>query len=145
MDGAGINNSVYAQRFAGMYIPDKEKEVREIVDAKDRIDKQLGIKECKTCKSRRYVDVSNDPGVSFKTPAYVPAGMSGVAVARHENEHVVREKARAEREGREVAGVSVNFIIGTCPECGRTYVAGGVTRVITVPKGHDDRKPEAEE
>lgn len=111
--------------------PSKPGPVQEIADKQA---KKLGLKECQTCKSRRYVDVSDDPGVSFKTPTYIPAGMSGVAVARHENEHVVRGKARAEREGKEVVGISVNFIIGTCPECGRTYVAGGITRVVTVPK-----------
>ncbi|MGE5398344.1 MAG: hypothetical protein ACM3MK_12545 [Chitinophagales bacterium] len=53
--------------------------------------------------------------------------MSGMAVAAHENEHVVREQAKASQEGKEVVSQSVQLFSATCPECGKTYVSGGRT------------------
>lgn len=95
--------------------------------------------ECETCKNRRYQDQSDDPGVSFKSASKIAPGMVSSAVRGHEQEHVVRERAKAEREGREV--VSQNVIIKTaiCPECGKSYVAGGETITVTkkVPESNE--------
>lgn len=96
--------------------------------------------ECQTCKKRKYQDGSDDPGVSFKTPSHIDPGQSSAAVRGHELEHVVRERARAEKEGRRVISQSVTMQTGICPECGRIYTAGGVTRTVTAA----DTKPKEE-
>lgn len=87
--------------------------------------------ECKTCKERKYQDGSNDPGVSFKTPTHIGPDQSASAVLGHEMEHVVRERAKAQSEGRRVVSQSVTMHTAICPECGRVYTAGGVTRTTT--------------
>ena len=46
-------------------------------------------------------------------------------------EHVYREQAKADREGREVVSQSVTMHTGICPECGKSYVSGGTTRTVT--------------
>ena len=87
--------------------------------------------ECQTCKERKYQDGSDDPGVSFKTPTSVAPEQAASAVRGHENEHVVREQAKARREDRRVVSQSVTYHTGICPECGKTYVSGGTTRTAT--------------
>ena len=98
--------------------------------------------ECKTCESRRYVDKSDDPSVSFQTPTSISANQSMAAVASHENEHVSNERAKAHRDGREIINQTVNLTYACCPECGRSYVSGGTTRTTSVGKadsGEDDK------
>lgn len=87
--------------------------------------------ECQTCKERKYQDGSNDPGVSFKTPSHIAPEMAGAAVRGHEMEHVVREQAKAQREGRRVINQSVSIHTAICPECGKAYISGGTTRTTT--------------
>lgn len=100
--------------------------------------KQIGIIPCVTCASRVYQDGSDDPGVSFKTPQHVAPEASFSAVMSHEMEHVSREQSKAERESREVIAQSVTLHRAICPECGKQYVAGGVTRTTT--RGRDEPK-----
>ena len=97
----------------------------------DQILKRIGLKECETCKSRQYQDGSNDPGVSFKTPTHISPDNAAQAVSSHEQEHVTRERSKAQREGRQVVYQSVMIFTATCPECGRTYVSGGRTVTVT--------------
>ncbi len=87
--------------------------------------------ECQTCKERKYQDGSNDPGVSFKTPTNVAPEQAAAAVRGHEQEHVVREQAKAQRENREVVSQSVTYHTAICPECGKVYISGGTTRTST--------------
>jgi len=87
--------------------------------------------ECQTCKERKYQDGSNDPGVSFKTPTNIAPEQAASAVRGHENEHVVREQAKAQREDRKVVSQSVTYHTDICPECGKVYVSGGTTRTVT--------------
>ena len=113
------------------------------VDIPGMSDKQeiaLGLKpvdpanptgECQTCKQRKYQDGSNDPGVSFKTPTRMDPDKAASAVRGHEQEHVVRERAAASREGRKVVSQSVSIHTAICPECGRVYVSGGLTTTVT--------------
>ena len=89
--------------------------------------------ECQTCARRKYQDGSDDPGVSFKTPTNLDPDQAAMAVRSHEQEHVVRERAEAQREGRKVLSQSVTIHTEICPECGRVYVSGGVTRTVTAP------------
>ena len=94
--------------------------------------------ECQTCKERKYQDESDDPGVSFKTATNVAPERAAAAVRGHEQEHVVREQAKAEREGRKVVSQSVTIHTGICPECGKTYVSGGTTRTTTMADNRED-------
>ena len=87
--------------------------------------------ECQTCKERKYQDGSNDPGVSYQTPTNIDPAQAASAVRGHEQEHVVREQAKAQREGREVVSQSVTLHTDICPECGKVYISGGTTRTTT--------------
>ncbi len=87
--------------------------------------------ECQTCKNRKYQDGSDDPGVSYKTPTNISPEKSAASVRAHEKEHVVREQAKAQREGRRVVSQDVTYQTGICPECGKVYIAGGTTRTVT--------------
>lgn len=87
--------------------------------------------ECQTCKNRKYKDGSDDPGVSFKAATRISPEKAAAAVRSHEMEHVTRERAKAERENRKVVSQTVTYKTGICPECGRTYIAGGNTRTVT--------------
>ncbi|NLV36496.1 MAG: hypothetical protein GXY17_07470 [Clostridiaceae bacterium] len=93
--------------------------------------KRMGAIECETCKNRTYQDGSDDPGVSFKAPGHVDPASSWAVIRSHEQEHVMREQGKAKVEGRRVISQSVSLSTATCPECGRVYVAGGVTRTTT--------------
>ena len=94
--------------------------------------------KCQTCARRKYQDGSDDPGVSFKTPTKMNPEQAATAVRGHEQEHVVRERAEAEREDRKVISQSVTIHTDICPECGRVYVSGGVTRTVTAADNQDE-------
>jgi len=94
--------------------------------------------ECQTCKNRKYVDSSDDPSVSFQSPTHISPGQAASSVMSHEQEHVSNEQARAEKEDRKVVSQTVSLSMSACPECGRIYVSGGVTRTITVKKNSPD-------
>ena len=100
---------------------EKTKSPREILEEET----------CQTCERRKYQDGSDDPGVSFKTAAHIDADASAAVVRGHEQEHVVREQAAAERDGREVVQQSVTLHNAICPECGEVYTSGGTTRTTT--------------
>jgi ribosomal protein L32 len=87
--------------------------------------------ECQTCKNREYVDVSDDPSVSFQSPTHIGPGQAASSVMSHEYEHVSHEQARAQKDGRKVVSQTVSLSMSVCPECGRMYVSGGVTHTIT--------------
>lgn len=88
--------------------------------------------ECRTCAERKYLDGSDDPGVSFQTPTHISPETSASAVMSHEMEHVTREQGKASREGREVVSQRVQLHSAICPECGKPYIAGGTTTTTTV-------------
>ena len=69
--------------------------------------------------------------MSYKTPTTIAPEQAATAVRSHEQEHVVREQSKAQREGREVVSQSVTMHTAICPECGRTYISGGTTRTTT--------------
>jgi len=95
---------------------------------------QRATNECQTCDSRRYVDESSDGGVSFQTPTHISPEESFSAVRAHEYEHIRRDRAAAERDGREVIYQSVSFRTATCAECGQVYKAGGTARTVSRSK-----------
>ena len=87
--------------------------------------------ECQTCEGRKYQDESDDSGVSFQAPGHIAPEVSGSVVRGHEMEHVLRERAQAQQEDREVVRQSVVLHNSICPECGRVYVSGGTTSTTT--------------
>ena len=99
--------------------------------------------ECQTCENRKYQDGSDDPGVSFKTATNVAPEQAASAVRGHEQEHVVREQAKAQREDRKVVSQSVTIHTAICPECGDVYVSGGTTRTTT--RANPVQEPQGQE
>lgn len=82
--------------------------------------------ECETCKERKYQDGS-DEMVSFKTPGHIAPQNSAAMVLSHEREHVTNAFQKAAQNNGKVERVSVRLKSAICPECGRTYISGGVT------------------
>ncbi len=113
----------------------------EGVSGNEALEKLDGSEECQTCKQRKYQDGSDDMGVSFKTPTHVAPEAAASAVRGHEQEHVVREQAKAEREDRRVVSQDVTLHTGICPECGKVYISGGTTRTVTAAES----EPQAED
>ena len=86
--------------------------------------------ECETCANRTYVDGSNESDVSFKTAAHIAPEAAASTVRAHEYEHVRNAYQEDSKEGKELLSVSVSLKTAICPECGKTYVAGGKTRTL---------------
>ena len=86
---------------------------------------------CQTCESRRYVDRSDDPSVSFQTPTRISPNEAASKVMAHEREHVANEQAKADREGRRIISQTISLSTAMCSECGRVFVSGGTTRTVS--------------
>ena len=99
--------------------PKKEEKVKKGI--------QDPTEECQTCKNRKYKDKSNEM-VSFKPPAHLSPENAASAVRAHEQEHVSNAYAKAATNNGKVLSASVSIHTAVCPECGRTYIAGGTTR-----------------
>lgn len=84
--------------------------------------------KCETCENRTYVDGSNENDVSFKSPGHIAPESAASRVMAHEYEHVRNAYQEDKEEGKELVSVSVSLKTAICPECGKTYVAGGETR-----------------
>lgn len=84
--------------------------------------------KCETCENRTYVDGSNESDVSFKAPGHIAPEAAASRVMAHEYEHVRNAYQEDKKEGKELVSVSVSLKTAICPECGKTYVAGGETR-----------------
>ena len=82
--------------------------------------------ECETCKNRKYQDGS-DEMVSFKTAQHISPQAAASRVRGHEAEHVSNAYKDAAMNNGKVLQASVSIRTAVCPECGRTYVAGGET------------------
>ncbi len=103
-----------------------------------RSDKTEASQECQTCKSRKYQDGSNE-NVSFKAPTHVSPNAAAGAVRAHEGEHVSNAYTKAAQDNGKVVRASVSIHTSVCPECGRTYVSGGVTN--TAIKYENEENP----
>lgn len=118
--------------YYNITLPGQEKEAA----------KNDGIKspgeECETCKNRKYVDGSNEM-VSFKTPTRISPQQAGSAVRAHEQEHVRNAYSKATTGNGKVLRASVSIHTSVCPECGRSYVSGGVTN--TQIKYYNEENP----
>lgn len=100
--------------------------------------------KCQTCEKRKYQDGSDDMGVSFQTPTRIAPEQVASAVRGHENEHVVRERAKAQQEDRRVVSQSVTLHTDICPECGKVYISGGTTRTVTAAEKENPVQDEQE-
>ena len=129
-------------------LPGQEKEDASVLPGQDKAEDEKALDgksaqgaesaqealeegECQTCESRKYQDGSDDMGVSFQTPTNIKPEQAASAVRGHEMEHVYREQAKADREGRKVVSQNVTMHTEICPECGKSYVSGGTTRTVT--------------
>lgn len=83
--------------------------------------------ECETCKNRKYQDGS-DEMVSFKSAAHISPEAAASRVRSHEQEHVSNAYKKASQDNGKVLSTNVSIKTSICPECGRSYVAGGETR-----------------
>lgn len=108
---------------------------------------QAAVEEgkCQTCEKRKYQDESDDMGVSFQTPTNISPEQAAAAVRGHENEHVVREQAKARMEDRKVVSQSVTLHTDICPECGKAYISGGTTRTVTAADSKPSQAEDAQE
>lgn len=90
--------------------------------------------ECETCKNRKYQDGS-DEMVSYKGATHISPESSASKVMAHEQEHVANAYSKAAKGGGKVLQASVQLKTEVCPECGRSFVAGGTTTTkISYPK-----------
>lgn len=128
--GVGANGQLYG--LYPQYNIEPINRVRNVnaVDGKENTNGLEKTKptECQTCKERRYVDGSNEGNVSFKAPGYISPEASGAVVRSHEQEHVSNAKSEGSEAGKELVSATVSLQTAVCPECGKTYVAGGTTR-----------------
>lgn len=108
-------------------------------DAEVKSLKRAGVIECETCASRLYQDGSNEDDVSFKAPGHIDPGSSAGTVMAHEQEHVANAYEKAADSGGKVLSASVTLHQAICPECGRSYVSGGLTRTA-ISHGAEDSK-----
>lgn len=105
-------------------------------DSASRSGKVASSGECQTCKNRKYQDGSNE-NVSFKAAAHISPESAAGAVRAHEGEHVSNAYTKAAQNNGKVINASVSIHTSVCPECGRTYVSGGVTNT-TIQYGNED-------
>ncbi len=108
---------------------DKVSENNEKVSGR-RTQKAETKGECQTCKERKYIDGSNEGNVSFKAPGHIAPESSAAAVMSHEKEHVANARQTGNKPGNELISATVSLKTAICPECGRSYVAGGTTRTL---------------
>ncbi len=128
-----------ADSAADNKIKNLEDRIKNLRSRMDKIKAEDENGECETCKNRKYQDGSDDPGVSFKSASKI-SGNAEAAVRGHEQEHVSRNRAKADREGKEIVYQSVVIKHAICPECGTNYVSGGETTTVTRTKPESDNE-----
>lgn len=126
----------------------KGKSPREAENLNPHLEKvldEIEDSECETCENRKYVDGSNEGNVSFKSPQKISPQSAASAVLSHEYEHVRNAMREDQKEDAELVSVSVSLKTAICPECGKSYVAGGETRTTmryTSGGGETAKQPE---
>jgi len=101
-------------------------DVEDVKDAARHPGRKSSPEECETCKNRKYQDGS-DEMVSFKSAAHISPEASAAVVRAHEQEHVTNAYSKAAQKNAQVISANVSIKTAICPECGRSYVAGGLT------------------
>ena len=125
MDITGVGSSSY---LYGYGISDSDtKNVTGKENGIGSVDENGKQKKCQTCKNRKYVDGSDEANVSFKSAVHVSPQAASSAVRAHEGQHVSNAYSKASEKNGRVILASVQIHTSICPECGRSYVSGGVT------------------
>ncbi|MEZ3429526.1 MAG: hypothetical protein K1W36_04540 [Lachnospiraceae bacterium] len=106
---------------------DKPDEKSANPDDTKKAGRRSAPSECETCANRKYQDGSDEGNVSFKAAAHISPEAAGARVRAHEGEHVSNAYKKAAQKNGKVLNASVTIHTSICPECGRTYVSGGVT------------------
>lgn len=127
----GISLSGVTDIYLTPYEKDQEELRKERLGiAEDESDKKKDKHdpgyECQTCKNRKYKDGSNEM-VSYKSATHISPEAAGAAVRAHEQEHVANAYKKEATGDAKVIQASVSIKMAVCPECGRSYVAGGET------------------
>ncbi|MCR4842974.1 MAG: hypothetical protein K5840_06915 [Eubacterium sp.] len=126
-----------------------EEEAKDIGLSDSRIKglKRSGQIECSTCASRKYQDGSDESDVSFKAAAHISPEASAARVRSHEQEHVSNAYSKAAKDNGRVLQASVTMQTAVCPECGRSYTAGGLTttRIAYSEDGYGQNAKKADE
>lgn len=134
----GADPAEYAVRMRMQYLDQEGSDLSKEAAGVEGTSGVYGEEQCQTCEQRRYQDGSDDMGVSFQTPTKIAPEAAGAAVRGHEQEHVTRERAKAQREDREVVSQSVTLHTDICPECGKVYISGGTTQTTTASRPEPD-------
>ncbi|WP_051656845.1 hypothetical protein [Butyrivibrio sp. AE3004] len=153
ISGIGFNNSYASGFFGPAYNNGGSGNVSEAAagsvtgDTKvtlnpgESVEKKPGMRsspaECETCKNRKYIDGSNE-NVSFKSAAHISPEAAPSRVRGHEQEHVANAFKKAEEGNGKVLQASVKIQTAVCPECGRTYVSGGLTTTKIMYKNENN-------
>ncbi|MDD6798771.1 MAG: hypothetical protein PUE71_10910 [Clostridia bacterium] len=113
----------------------KAGKTEEVSNAQLKSLKRSGAVKCETCASRKYQDGSNEGDVSFKAPGHIDPSASAGRVMAHEQEHVSNAVEKAAEKNAKLMSANVTLKTAICPECGKSYVAGGTTHtMIKYPK-----------
>ncbi|MDL2233815.1 hypothetical protein LJC63_09620 [Ruminococcaceae bacterium OttesenSCG-928-L11] len=110
-------------------------------EAKASLDQKVrnSSADCETCRKRQYKDESSDGGVSFQAPKHLAASTAGIRVMSHEHEHAAAESTDPGEEGGVTRSSNTYLEYAKCPECGRTYVKGGLTKTTSQPTSYRKR------
>ncbi|MCM1135308.1 MAG: hypothetical protein NC400_06985 [Clostridium sp.] len=126
----GYGASLRAQKAGAASAAEAASETKAVVNPGESTTVSPGRKsspaQCQTCKNRKYKDGS-DEMVSFKSAAHISPEASASRVMAHEQEHVSNAYSKAAMKGGKVVSANVTLKTAICPECGRSYVAGGTT------------------
>ena len=87
-------------------------DTQDISSARLKAMKRSGQVECETCA---------------KSAAHIDPSAAATKVMAHEQEHVSNANRKAASKDGEVLNATVTLKTAVCPECGRSYVSGGVT------------------
>lgn len=130
ISGYGYYNMPYMPAVSSAGSTEKTENAKPVLNPGESKEVQPGKKsspaECETCKERKYQDGS-DEQVSFKSASHISPEASAARVRGHEQEHVNNAYKKAEMGDGKVLQASVSLKTAVCPECGRSYVAGGTT------------------
>ncbi len=138
----GISGAGGISGVPGVSGSEKAGKVPADKDAIKKPGRTSAPEECQTCKERKYQDGSNE-NVSFKSAQRISPSSAGARVRAHEGEHVANAYNKAKEDGGKVIQASVSIHMGICPECGKTYVAGGTTRTkISYPNENNPYQKE---
>lgn len=135
INGIGYGGYIGYSGYGGVYhgtsaVSAAGSEIDGLSSAEVRNLKKTGAVECETCRNRRYQDGSDEADVSFKSPGHISPGNSAAKVMSHEQEHVANAYEKAGKDNGRVISANVSLRTAVCPECGRSYVAGGETSTV---------------